>query len=205
MRVRIFGMCLAACAVVACGRGANEGTRARQTPPEAMILGPEDIARVTTGSVITGSIVSGELEAQEQVTVRAQLSGSLTEVNASAGQRVKKGEVLARIRAIAEREAVGSAEAAVGTAQTDLTVAQRDGTGRLCWSKPALSRSVTWSRRAVLLPQLAPESRKQKHGLQPRVSSSAKRSHARPSPELCRMRLSIPAMSSPSERNCSPS
>jgi RND family efflux transporter MFP subunit len=107
-----------------CGR-TTEAKRA-DPEPEPMRIGPEDVALVERGPVLTGALISGQLRAQDQATVRAQLAGQLTDMELKVGQRVSKGAVVARLRAIAERAAVGSAKAAVATAETDLSVAKRD-------------------------------------------------------------------------------
>lgn len=125
-RVLPGAMLICALFMSACNRDRAEETTREREAVQPLILGPEDVARVTTGSVITGPVISGELEAKEKATVRAQLSGAVTEVQASEGERVKQGEVLARIRAVAEREAVGAGRAAVRTAESDLEVARRD-------------------------------------------------------------------------------
>jgi RND family efflux transporter MFP subunit len=108
--------------------GCRQTSEAKQAEaePQPIILGPEDVAKAATDLVITGPLISGELQAREQAAVRAQLAGSLLEVNARAGEAVKQGHILARIRAVAEREQVGSAQAAVRTAETQLEAASRD-------------------------------------------------------------------------------
>jgi RND family efflux transporter MFP subunit len=110
--------------ILACGRE----TEAKEAAPEPqpILLGPEDVATVTTGEIITGPPITGELQAREQATVRAQLAGSLQQVNVRVGESVKQGQVLARIRAVAEREQASSAQAAVRTAETQLEAARRD-------------------------------------------------------------------------------
>jgi RND family efflux transporter MFP subunit len=121
--IPLLSIIAAACLLPACNR---EEEASRQAEPKPIILGPEDVASAKAGRVVTGPLVSGELEARQQATVRAQIGGSMIEVRARAGQPVERGEILARIQALAEREAVGSAEAAVRTAETELAVAQRD-------------------------------------------------------------------------------
>lgn len=90
------------------------------------MLGADDVVRASTGQVLTGPLISGELQAQNQATVRAELGGSVTTVTAREGERVRQGQVLARINAPAEEQAVVSAQAGLATAQTELTVVERD-------------------------------------------------------------------------------
>jgi RND family efflux transporter MFP subunit len=110
-----------------CGRGREGDAKARQSDQaQAYIAGPEDVARAELGQIITGATLSGELLADETATVRAQLGGQVVEVSASVGDRVGRGQLLARIEAISERESVRSAAAALNTARTEFTLAQRD-------------------------------------------------------------------------------
>ena len=125
IRRRFAPFVLVAC-VLTLGGCNRKPPPAKNTQPQPTILGPEDIVRATVGDVLTGPTISGELEARDQATMRAQLAGSVTQVNVKAGERVHQGEVLARIRATSEREAVASGQAAVQTAKTALDTAQRD-------------------------------------------------------------------------------
>ncbi len=109
----------------ACGRDASKNKSA-QEQPQAWIAGPEDLVRAYTGHLVTGPTISGELAADKGATVRAQLAGQVVEVNGDVGNRVQRGQVLVRVRALAERESVQSAKAAVETARTELAVAERD-------------------------------------------------------------------------------
>jgi len=130
------------------GAGCERTTEARRADPEPppMRIGLEDTALVERGPVLTGALISGQLRAQDQATVRAQLAGQLTEMELRVGQRVSKGAVVARLRAIAERAAVGSATAAVATAETDLRVAKRDAERTEELVRAGARHSAIWSR-----------------------------------------------------------
>jgi RND family efflux transporter MFP subunit len=69
--------------------------------------------------ILNGPLLSGSLYPKKQATVRAELTGSVEEVNAELGQPVKKGEVLARMSAQAQRAAVESAQSTVSAAEQD--------------------------------------------------------------------------------------
>lgn len=115
------------CAVLLAGCGDRQNKEEqRQREAEPYIAGPEDIARASQGQIVTGATISGQLTADESATVRAQIAGQVTEVNGNVGQRVKQGDVVVRISAVSEREAVQSSRAAVETARTELELARRD-------------------------------------------------------------------------------
>lgn len=105
-----------------CGRKQEQQAAA---PPE-IVLGPADTAIVVRGEVATGPALSGTLTAQEQATVRAQLGGTVTEALAEPGETVRRGQTLARIEASSLGESLTSARAAVTTARSSLTLAQRE-------------------------------------------------------------------------------
>jgi len=112
--------------LAACGGGKEqEQANAANTPPE-IVLGPADTAIVVRGEIATGPALSGTLAAQEQATVRAQLGGTVTEALAEPGETVRRGQTLARLEASSLGESLTSARAAVTTARSSLTLAQRE-------------------------------------------------------------------------------
>ncbi|HWM93375.1 MAG TPA: efflux RND transporter periplasmic adaptor subunit [Thermoanaerobaculia bacterium] len=108
----------------ACGRKGNEEA-ANAAPPE-IVLGPADVAVVARGEVSTGPALSGTLTAQDQATVRAEVSGSVTGALVEPGEQVRRGQTLARLEADALGDALTSALAAVTTARSALALAQRE-------------------------------------------------------------------------------
>lgn len=96
--------------------------------PEAAAKVPvaaEDAPRAERRVIRVGPRIAGSLDARQRADVRAEASGQVLEVNAELGQTVKKGQVLARIEANAQGDAVRSAEAAVRSARENLDVARR--------------------------------------------------------------------------------
>lgn len=106
-----------------CRKGAKE---AEATPPEPIVVGPEDAAVVVRDTLQTGPSLTGTLTAEEEATVRSQLSGSVLEAFAEPGQAVRRGQLLARLDATSLTEALSSAQAAVTNARNSLSVAQRE-------------------------------------------------------------------------------
>ncbi|HEY9420036.1 MAG TPA: efflux RND transporter periplasmic adaptor subunit, partial [Thermoanaerobaculia bacterium] len=95
-------------------------------PPAPIVVGPEDASVVTQGPIRTGPALTGTLKAEEEATVRAQISGSVLETYAEPGQSVGRGQTLARLDANSLMDAYNSARAAVTNAQNNLQVARRE-------------------------------------------------------------------------------
>lgn len=111
--------------LTACGRGEKEKAAQNQPPPE-IVLGPEDATIVVEGPISAGPSLSGTLTAREQATVRAQLGGTVLETYAEPGERVRRGEVLARLDTAALSDTLAFARTAVTTARSQLALAERE-------------------------------------------------------------------------------
>jgi RND family efflux transporter MFP subunit len=105
---------LASLGAVGC-KGPDTGKA--ETTPSAMLVGPENIAVVKAQQIRSGPALSGTLQPEEQATVRAEIAGTVLQTMAEQGQRVTKGQVLARIDDATLREAELAARSAVTTAQ----------------------------------------------------------------------------------------
>jgi membrane fusion protein (multidrug efflux system) len=123
---------LAAAALPATGCKKNDASGAELAKVETMLVGPENVTVVRSEQIRTGPALSGSLAPEQQATIRAEMSGSVIQTNAEAGQRVGKGQALAQIDAAVLREQQLSARSAMITAQSSYDIAQRE-----------LSRSVT--------------------------------------------------------------
>lgn len=77
-----------------------------------------DLARTT--------IVTGTVEPRDEVLIKPQISGIIAELYKQAGELVKKGEVIAKVKVIPEMSALSSAENRVRLAQLNLAQAETD-------------------------------------------------------------------------------
>ena len=114
---------VAAFMVAGCRRG---DANAEPTQNGPVLIGPENITIVKTQEIKTGPAISGALQAEQEATVRAELSGAIVQTLVDAGQRVSRGQLLARIDDSSIRDQVLSARSLVTTAQSNLDVAQRE-------------------------------------------------------------------------------
>jgi RND family efflux transporter MFP subunit len=96
------------------------------SPPPAVQIGMENVVTVGRGVMVVGPIVSGELRAEREATVRAEISGSVTQVNVREGQPVRRGTLLGRIETRTLDDVRQSAMSAVRNAENQLAVSQRE-------------------------------------------------------------------------------
>ena len=127
--------------VAACAGGEESTTATVDTTATAIVLTSNDVAVATVGSISTGVLVTGSLEPAEQVTVTAQVAGTIGPMSVDRGSAVRRGQRLTTIQAQGVRSQAAGARANVAAAEAQLSVAriQRDGAKRL-FDAGAISR-----------------------------------------------------------------
>lgn len=110
-------------AIGACKRDDASAAPAEAT---AVLIGPENITVVKAEEIRTGPAISGSLAPEQEATVRSELSGAVLQTYVEQGQRVVKGQLIARIDATSLRDAVLSARSGVASARSSNEVAQRN-------------------------------------------------------------------------------
>jgi RND family efflux transporter MFP subunit len=105
-----------------CKKGGNSAEAAQ---PAVISVGPENIAVVKASEIQTGPAISGTLAPEEQANLRAEVGGSIVQTYVEQGDRVSRGQPIARIDDSAVREQELSARTAVSTAQANYDVARR--------------------------------------------------------------------------------
>jgi RND family efflux transporter MFP subunit len=116
---------LLAAAMAAAGACRDVPERPKTAPPPvATSVESDDVVAVTRQWISTGPPISGELRAAREVTVRAEVAGSVIGLTAEEGQPVRRGQVLCRIDAHALQSAVDSARVAVNSARHAVEVAR---------------------------------------------------------------------------------
>jgi RND family efflux transporter MFP subunit len=116
----------AAAALGACNRERAANAAETDAAAAAVSVGPENIAIVEATEIRTGPMISGTLEPEWSATVRAEVSGAIVQTYAEQGQRVTRGQVLARIDDTAIRDSYLSAQSAVRSAESAAEVARRN-------------------------------------------------------------------------------
>ncbi|MBR1682864.1 MAG: efflux RND transporter periplasmic adaptor subunit [Bacteroidaceae bacterium] len=72
------------------------------------------------------TIVTGKIEPRDEVAVKPQISGIITELLKEAGQRVEAGEVIAKLKVIPDMNQLASAESRVRLSRVNLEQARTD-------------------------------------------------------------------------------
>jgi HlyD family secretion protein len=79
-----------------------------------------EIVTPATGTVETKTVATGDVEPRHEVLIKPQISGIIAELNKEAGQMVKEGEIIAKIKVIPEMVQLNSAESRVNVADISL-------------------------------------------------------------------------------------
>jgi membrane fusion protein, multidrug efflux system len=115
---------LSALALAACDD--SEAKDAGDVAPAPTTIGTENIVVVKQAELASGPAISGNLQAAQEATVRAQISGTVLQTTADEGSRVGNGTLLARIDDRTIRDQYLSARSAVTSAQSAADVAKRN-------------------------------------------------------------------------------
>ena len=121
----ILAMTAAAVTFAACQRG-EAGDAKAEAAPAPTTVGTENVVVVALAELASGPSISGNLQAEQEATVRAQISGTVLETLVDEGSRVSRGTLLARIDDRTIRDQYLSARSAVTSAQSAAEVAQRN-------------------------------------------------------------------------------
>lgn len=116
---RYMGVMVAAVAILAGCGGVEGAPGAGAARAPAIVLGPRDVAVVTRADLVAGLPVSGTLAPAIDVRLTAPVSEVIATVFVREGQRVQRGQVLARFRTDVVRPAALSAEAQQRVAAAD--------------------------------------------------------------------------------------
>ncbi len=122
---RVAGLVLAA-AIVFGAAGCSRKSADAEPADVGVTIGPENIVVVALHKIETGPVISGSLQPDEQAVVRAEVAGAVLETYAEPGQRVQRGQLLARLDDTALRDQALSAKSAVATAENGNEIAQRN-------------------------------------------------------------------------------
>jgi RND family efflux transporter MFP subunit len=91
-----------------------------------MTVGPEAVAIVRAEEIRSGPALSGQLSAENQVTVRSEVSGAVLQTMVDVGATVREGQDLARLDDSGIRDSYISARSGVTTAENSAQIAERE-------------------------------------------------------------------------------
>lgn len=159
---------------------AKAQAQAQQQAP--VVLGPEDVVRVEQRELQSGPVLSGTLQARRAAAMRAEVQGAVLEMAVEQGQRVKKGQLLARIEDTSLQNQLLAARTAVRLARNALQVARsEEQRNRKLSDKRASSPGETSSGRCSRATRPRRSSPRPRPGSRSRNSNWAAPASARPS------------------------
>lgn len=82
------------------------------------------IVEPVVGSVERSTVLTGKIEPRDEIEIKPQISGIITEIEVEPGDMVKAGDVIARIKVIPDASQLSSAEGRVNTAKINLEEAR---------------------------------------------------------------------------------
>ena len=89
------------------------------------------------------TVITGKIEPRNEITVKPQISGIITDLYKEAGEMVQEGEVIAKVKVIPDMGQLSSAEARVRLADINLKQAQVDFSREEALYKQKLPTSMT--------------------------------------------------------------
>lgn len=100
-----------------------------------------EIVSPTVGDISRSTVLTGKIEPRDEIAIKPQVSGIISEINVEAGDMVKEGEVVARIKIVPDEGQLSSARARVETAKINLADARtRHERNTLLLGKKVISR-----------------------------------------------------------------
>ncbi len=85
-----------------------------------------EIFRAEIADLEKSTVATGKIEPRDEILIKPQISGIIDEVYKEAGQTVKKGEVIARVKVIPELGTLNSAESRVRLAEINARQGETD-------------------------------------------------------------------------------
>ena len=70
-------------------------------------------------------MLTGKIEPRDEIEIKPQISGIISEINVEAGDMVRAGDVIARIKVIPEESQLSAAQSRVSTAKILLDQARQ--------------------------------------------------------------------------------
>jgi membrane fusion protein (multidrug efflux system) len=130
-RRRLFALSLVAL-LAACGKpgadsnpGDKAGAAARAASAAALLIAPEDLRTVGSGSVASGPVITGSIQPERRADLRAEVSAVVLQVLKENGEAVRRGDLLVRLDDASIRDTLASAEEALRASGQSLEQAER--------------------------------------------------------------------------------
>ncbi|MBQ9410493.1 MAG: efflux RND transporter periplasmic adaptor subunit [Bacteroidales bacterium] len=92
----------------------------RSRPKEALYEEQE----ATVKDIVRTTVVTGKIQPRDEVNIKPQISGIISELYKEAGQTVKKDEIIAKVKVIPDMSSLSSAQSRVRLAEVNLNQAK---------------------------------------------------------------------------------
>ena len=106
--------------------------------PEAEVY---ELVSPTTGSIERNTVLTGKIEPRDEIEIKPQVSGIISEINVEEGDMVQAGDVVAKIKIVPDEGQLSSALSRVETAEINLEDARlKHERNQLLYDKKVISR-----------------------------------------------------------------
>ncbi|MBD5317606.1 MAG: efflux RND transporter periplasmic adaptor subunit [Bacteroides sp.] len=96
-----------------------------------------------TGTIERSTVLTGSIEPRDEIEIKPQISGIISEINVEAGQMVSEGDVIARIKVIPDESQLASAQSSVNTAEIALSDAEtRHNRNTMLYNRKVIARET---------------------------------------------------------------
>lgn len=83
-----------------------------------------EIVTPTVGDISRSTVLTGKIEPRDEIEIKPQVSGIIAEINVEAGDLVKEGDIVARIKIVPDEQQLSSAQARIENARITLADAK---------------------------------------------------------------------------------
>ncbi|MDO5571022.1 MAG: efflux RND transporter periplasmic adaptor subunit [Bacteroidales bacterium] len=95
----------------------------KKSQPEKVVY---EIVNPSKQNIVKKSVATGKVEPRDEVLIKPQISGIITELYKEAGQRINEGEVIAKVKVIPEMNQLNNAQSNVRSTQINLTQSENE-------------------------------------------------------------------------------
>ncbi|MCD2344264.1 efflux RND transporter periplasmic adaptor subunit [Ideonella azotifigens] len=134
MRLIVLPVVIAASLLAACNKGSGPAAPASPASATAaagaasspvLLLAPEDLRPIRTGTQASGAVITGSVEPERKADLRAEVAAVVLQVVRDNGEQVKRGDLLVRLDDTSIRDGLRSAEEAERAANQSFEQAER--------------------------------------------------------------------------------
>ena len=101
----------------------------------------DTVTPMTGATVARTTVLNGTIEPRDEIEIKPQISGIISEICVEAGRTVNAGDIIARIKVIPDEAQLSSAQSRINTARISLSdAATRHNRTAALYERKAISR-----------------------------------------------------------------